>query len=86
MTMWIPEAAWVPADERAEGRRVASVTINGVPCLAEAFPVRSRDGRQDAGPDDDTLSMLHAAAAADGPFQTVLVAGRPHVVVVLPHA
>lgn len=83
--MWIPEESWVRAEPDG-GRLVASVTVNGLPFLAEAFPVTSVGGRQDAGQDDETLGLLHRAAAVDGPFQTTTIAGHPYVVAVLPHA
>jgi hypothetical protein len=69
---------------RPEGHLLATLRIAGVPHHVGAFEVEERDGCQESVLVERETSFAELSDIAQGPMQTVTIAGRPSVVLVTP--
>jgi len=65
-----------PAD-RPEGHLLGALLIASVPHHVEAFEVEERGGCQESCLSDRETSFAELSDIAQGPMQTVTIAGRP---------
>ena len=69
---------------RPEGHLLGTLLIAGASHPVEAFEVEERDGCQESVLGDGETSFAELSEIAQGPMQTVVIAGRPYVLLVTP--
>ena len=72
-----------PAD-RPEGHRLGTLLIGGIHHHVEAFEVEERRGCQESRLPERETHFAELSEIAQGPMQTVTIAGRPYVLLVTP--
>jgi hypothetical protein len=75
--------AVVPAGQ-PESHLLGTLLIAGVPHHVEAFEVEEHDGCQESVLADSETSFGELSEIAQGPMQTVTIAGRAYVLLVTP--
>ena len=70
--------------ERPEGHLLGTLLIASVPHHVEAFEVEERGGCQESCLSDRETSFAELSDIAQGPMQTVTIAGRPYVLLITP--
>jgi hypothetical protein len=81
---WECDLKPVGPGNRPEGHLLGTLLIGGVPHHVEAFEVEERDGCQESVLAERETSFGELSEIAQGPMQTVTIAGRPYVVLVTP--
>jgi hypothetical protein len=81
---WARDLEAVGPTDRPEGHLFGTLLIAGVPHHVEAFEVEERDGGQESVLADSETSFSELSEIAQGPMQTVTIAGRPYVLLVTP--
>lgn len=93
LALHVPEGAWQNADHAdhdrcgcvpARHRLVAEIAVNGTPMRLEAHLVVPGADPQRSFVDDESISLIHDAVAADGPWATIEIGGREYVLVATP--
>jgi hypothetical protein len=69
---------------RPEAHLLGTLLIAGVPHHIEGFEVEERDGCQESVLSDSETSFDELSEIAQGPMQTVTIAGRSYVLLITP--
>jgi len=81
---WERDLEPVGPANRPEGHLLGTLRFGGVPHHVEAFEVEERDGCQESVLAECETSFAELSEIAQGPMQTVTMAGRRYVVLVTP--
>lgn len=82
----VPDLHWQRRSLQGDLSRYTSVEVNGVFFQLVAWPVRSGvDAQSLDGASPEDLDLLDAIVAGEGPFATMRIEGREHVVVMFPY-
>lgn len=82
----VPDMLWRRRGVTGDLRRFAAIEVNGVRFELAAWPLGTGSGPQDLdGQFPEDLDLLSAIVGGEGPFATISIQGREHVVVMYPH-